>query len=768
MIFCRYRRPIVVVRPQNRARVRQRVLKALLVALLAKATLVVPVLADTHYYHHVFFDNSLTSDAYFFSSGTASGPSGLVTIDGKLPVETKLFLTPPNALRLEWISEPGGSWAASIDVMKFRNREIRFEGEILSLWLYSPEKIDRASLPAIQIADIAGGFSLPLYLDKFVAGLPPARWVHINIPLRVFPTGSIHRVDVARLERVIFSQGAGDLARHTLIVDEITIDPKHPHGRTMTPETPQGVKAEGFEMHVDVSWIARNQDQLRNFVIYRSSDGITYQPVGIQEPGLSRYTDFLGRPGEVVFYKVASFNDDGRVSAMSAAARTATHPMSDEELLTMLQEECFRYYWESAGSHSGMARENIPGDDRIVATGATGFGIMALVVGMERGFITRSAGIGRLNKIVGFLNGASRYHGAWSHFMDDTTGKSLPVFGMFDDGGDLVETAFLMEGLLSAREYLRRENSEENALYGSITTLWETVEWDWYRRSPESGALFWHWSPRWGWHINHPLVGFNEVMIVYLLANASPTHSVPANLYYSGWANGAPVAQGNSDSPNAARIAGLENSARGRGFINGDTYYGIKLDVGPETGAPLFFAQYSYLGFDARNLQDPYTDYFQNNRNLALINRAYCTANPNHHKGYGSDSWGLTASDGPLGYSPNAPEAENDTGTITPTGSLASFPYTPAGSMAAFKHYYRDLGDRVWGIYGPRDAFNLDQNWFAPIYMGLNQAPIAIMVENYRTGLLWKLFMSNPEIDPMLKRIGLIPSDGSKDDTRFP
>jgi hypothetical protein len=354
---------------------------------------------------------------------------------------------------------------------------------------------------------------------------------------------------------------------------------------------------------------------------------------------------------------------------------------------------------------------------------------MAIVVGVNRGFITREEGFERLTKIVNFLERAPRYHGAWSHFMDDASGASLPVFDMYDNAGDLVETAFLMEGLLTARQYFNGRSDQGQSLYKRISHLWETVEWDWYRRNPNSDALYWHWSPEWTWMISHRIDGFNEAMIIYLLAIASPTHPVPASLYYSGWA-----------------------SPPGDHYANGNTYFGIKLDVGFNTGGPLFFAHYSYLGFDPRALTDRYTNYFANNRNLALINRAYCIENPGRHKGYGADNWGLTASDGPAGYLAHAPDA-NDDGTMTPTGALSSFPYTAEASMAAFQHFYRDLGDRLWGIYGPIDAFNLGQNWFAPIYMGLNQAPITVMVENYRTGLVWKLFMSNPEIAPMVSQI---------------
>jgi hypothetical protein len=282
-----------------------------------------------------------------------------------------------------------------------------------------------------------------------------------------------------------------------------------------------------------------------------------------------------------------------------------------------------------------------------------------------------------------------------------------------------------------------------------MTQLWETVEWDWYRENPQSDFLYWHWSPDWSWKIHHNLIGFNEVMITYLLAIASPTHAVSPEMYYSGWASQSKRAQEYRE--------GWSGSKDGDHYRNGNTYFGIKLEVGVGTGGPLFFTHYSFLGFDPHALRDRYTtSYFENNRNIALINRAYVIANPKHFAGYGPDAWGLTASDGPFGYVAHAPDAENDRGTLTPTGALASFPYTPEASMPAFKHYYRDLGGELWDIYGPRDAFNPGQDWVSPLYMGLNQAPIAVMIENYRSGVVWKSFMANPEIGEMLKKLNAV------------
>jgi exo beta-1,2-glucooligosaccharide sophorohydrolase (non-reducing end) len=135
-------------------------------------------------------------------------------------------------------------------------------------------------------------------------------------------------------------------------------------------------------------------------------------------------------------------------------------------------------------------------------------------------------------------------------------------------------------------------------------------------------------------------------------------------------------------------------------------------------------------------------------------NRAYCIQNPHHFKGYGPECWGLTAVDGPQGYLRYEASPELDDGTIAPTGAIASFPYTPEASMQALKYFYRELGDHVWDIYGFRDAFNLQEDWVSRINMGLNQAPMVVMIENYRTGLIWKTFMANPEIHSMLARVG--------------
>ena len=708
--------------------------------------------AQTSYYRHIFFDNGPQTPAYFYTSGKAVAPSAVELQNGKLPLDSKVFLTPPNSIRLSWQSSAGGSWGAAVQVLEFRDREILFDGDILSFWLFSPEAIAASALPELRLHDTRRGFSAAIRIGEFSGNIPAKKWIRVAIPFRRIVAASVTSFDPRRLALLAFEQSVADLTPHTLFVDEIRIEgaPARSSANEAMRAAPKNLRARAYERHVDLSWDSSpsgssEETALGRYIIYRSFDGSHFEPIGMQTPGVNRYTDFLGKVGETAHYKVVASDADYRESPASAVVSATTHAMSDDELLTMLQEGCFRYYWEGAHPDSGMIRENLPGNDRIVATGASGFGIMALVVGVERGFITREQGVERLNRITTFLDRAPRYHGAWSHFMDGKTGQSLPVFDVIDSGGDLVESAFLIQGLLAARQYFNRPTPQETALAKRITHLWETVEWDWYRESPDSDALYWHWTPEWTWFIHHRLTGFNETMIVYLLAIASPTHPVAPELYYTGWA-------GQSEAATLYR-KGWSGSSEGGQYANGSKYFGIKLDVGVGSGGPLFFAHYSYMGFDPHALTDLYTNYFENNRNLARINRAYATENPEKRKTFGVDAWGLTAADGSKGYNPAAPDAEHDKGTLAPTGALASFPYTPEASMEAFKHFYRDLGDRLWGIYGPIDAYNLDEDWWSPIYMGLNQAPITVMVENYRSGLVWKLFHANPEIQSMLKKL---------------
>jgi hypothetical protein len=409
----------------------------------------------------------------------------------------------------------------------------------------------------------------------------------------------------------------------------------------------------------------------------------------------------------------------------------------DQKIFDEVQQQTFQYFWKGADSISGMARErihldgNYPQKDSLVITsGGSGFGVMAILAGIERKFITRQEGLERLKKIILFLETADRFHGAWPHWWYDGNGKVKP-FGKKDNGGDLLETSYMIQALLCVRQFFKEGNEEEIKLAARADQLWKEVEFDWYRNG--KNVLYWHWSPAYEWQMNFPVHGYNECLIMYVLAASSPSHGVPAEVYHEGWAQNGKIKSTTKKSGHQLQLNHQGN---------------------PPNGGPLFWAHYSYLGLDPRGLKDKYADYLKENINQAIINYQWCVTNPKKFKGYGTESWGLTSSYSITGYSGHAPSMEKDLGVIAPTAALSSFPYTPEQSLSAMTYWYKNKKDKIWGEYGFYDAFSETDNWYLPHYLAIDQGPIVVMMENYRSGLLWNLFMSCPEIKLGLKKLG--------------
>ncbi|TRX42907.1 glucoamylase family protein [Flavobacterium restrictum] len=412
--------------------------------------------------------------------------------------------------------------------------------------------------------------------------------------------------------------------------------------------------------------------------------------------------------------------------------------ITDAELVALVQKQTFAYFWEFAQSNSGMARERyLPADptfdQNIVTTGGSGFGLMALVSGMSRDYITKAQGLERLNKIAGFLEKADRFHGAWSHWIDGPTGKVIP-FGTKDNGGDLVETSFLAAGMLTVREYLKNGSTDEKSVAQRFDILWKGIDWNWYTNN--QNKLYWHWSPDYNWQMNFPLEGYNETLITYVMAAASPTHAILPTVYHQCW-------------------------ARNGGIVSGNTKYNLPLILkhngAEEFGGPLFWAHYSYLGLDPTQLSDMYANYWDLNTNQTKINYLYAVANPKGFKGYDANYWGLTASysrnpDGTTGYDAHMPS--NDKGIISPTAAISSIVYTPTESIALMRNLYSNYKNQVWGVAGFYDAHSLEFQWTAPNYLAIDQGPEVVMLENYRSGLIWKLFMNAPEVQQGLIALG--------------
>jgi hypothetical protein len=457
-------------------------------------------------------------------------------------------------------------------------------------------------------------------------------------------------------------------------------------------------------------------------IAYQNNDST----IVIVPQGLAAITKFtLGVSSSLKSTKGTSLQSALAVQLTTAIDSTNKFPViTDNQLLDLVEQQTLKYFYDFGHPTSGLARErNTSGD--VVTTGGSGFGIMALVAGVNRQFITRAQGLARMQLIVSFLkNNAKTFHGAFPHWMNGVTGAVVP-FSQQDDGADLVETSFLMEGLLTARQYFNGAGTDETQLRADINTLWNNVEWTWFQNN--QNTLFWHWSPNYAWSSNMQVNGWDEALITYVLASSSNTHPIPKVVYDNGWAlNGA--------------------------IKNGNAYYGVQLPLGPARGGPLFFAHYSFLGINPNGLSDTYASYDVQNKAHALINYNYCVANPNSNNGYSANCWGLTASDIENGYTASSPT--NDVGVIAPTAAIASLPYTPTQSMQALKFFYYKLGDKLWGQYGFYDAFNLNSTWFASSDLAIDEGPIIVMIENYRSGLLWNLFMSCPEVKTGMKGLG--------------
>ena len=501
-------------------------------------------------------------------------------------------------------------------------------------------------------------------------------------------------------------------------------------------EAPQGLRVHSRQLRVDLEW--QPEASLHYEIQRGSSLQGPFETVSNYFPQLNLATDFIGRPGGDCFYRVRSVrtNPPAEFSNWSPVAIASPLPFNPTNLLTEVQEAAFRYFYNYAHPVSGLAREGTMFKGDQCAIGASGMGLFNLVVGIERGFITRPQGVERALKMLRFLSGtAERFHGAFPHMINGATGKPIK-FSTYDDGADLVETAYLAEGLLLLREYFAGQSPGETEIRSLSEGLWREIEWDWFAKEVSGRpVLLWHWSPNYGWKMNHAITGFNECQIVYLLALSSPTHPVAARFYFEGW-----------EAPD---------------YGTNRIQFGIPLQLGRDLGPPLFWTHYSYLGLDPRKLAYQGRSYFDHFRDFCRVQVNYSRSRSGDFKGYDL-IWGLTASMGPEGYRAFAPGAE-DNGTIAPTAAISSLPYLPEASLACLAELYAVHGRELWGPFGFYDAFNLTRNWVAHSYLGIDQGPIAPMIENHRSGLCWKVFLRAPEVRAGLKALGNRPerrSDG--------
>jgi hypothetical protein len=503
-----------------------------------------------------------------------------------------------------------------------------------------------------------------------------------------------------------------------------------------TTDTTLTVEALPRMLRVDLVW--PNQGEGLHYEVQRAdSPNGPFETLKHITPTVHLFSDYLGEAAITRSYRVRSINPaSGDTGDWSEVASASSTPFEREGFLTEVQEAGFRYFYNYAYPGSHLPREGIKAKDSWDPTAmsavSTGMYFFNIVVGIERGFITREQGAAHAKVLLDFLNGPTeRFYGAFPHWIDGKTGKVRP-FSSKDNGADMVETAIIAQGLIFAREYFDGYSVVENSIRQTSDSLWKAIEWDKFIQNPgtDEQVMIWHWTPEHGFS-DLPIVGFNEAEICYILGVGSPTFPIAPEVYWDGW-----VAK-NPEYYNPRTVEGL----------NGP----IELKLTWDYGIPMFVMHYSYLGLDPRSVPLQDGNLFDEFTRLTLANHDYAKLNADKFKGY-DKYWGLTASLDPNGYRAHHP-IHDDNGTISPTGALCSMPYLPKQVIDMMCELYLEKGDTLWGPFGFYDAFNPTLDWVADGYIGIDVGPIAPMIENYRSGKLWYTFMQAPEVHEAIEKI---------------
>lgn len=499
------------------------------------------------------------------------------------------------------------------------------------------------------------------------------------------------------------------------------------HAQT-APRTPTGFSLRVGEQDVIVRW--ETVPNVLGYRVYRKapweSDFRMITPATIRPIA---YVDTVSA-GHRYQYFVRSVSLTGGIQSIPTDTITtpAIGPLSDDDFLELVSRTAFDFLWNEANPANGMvrdrSRENSAASVASIGMALTGYGVAA-----DRGWITRDQARERTRTTLNFLWNAPQstapdatgYKGHFYHFLNMQTGRRAGTNEL-----STIDTALLMAGVLYAAAYFDQDHPDEAFIRDTGKALYDRVDWAW--ASPRAPRISHGWNPESGF-IPYDYGGYSEAMILYLLALGSTTYPVERQAWEY-WMSGY---RWQSD------------------FLPGRPYVAF---------APLFGHQYSHIWVDFRGrrdaaMRDRGIDYFENSRRATLAQVNYAAANPNRFAGYSANEWGITASDTPTGYrARGAPPAYNDDGTLNPTAPGGSYPFTPEESLRALRTMYTTYGRRLWGIYGFRDAYNPTQNWFATDYIGIDQGPILLMIENYRSGSIWQRFMTRPEIQQGLTRAG--------------
>jgi len=497
-------------------------------------------------------------------------------------------------------------------------------------------------------------------------------------------------------------------------------------------EAPTGLVSRTGDKSIVLHWDRNTEANLAGYRVYRSASSggpfVAQNPSVVTSAGFCDLTVGVVN-GQTNYYRVTALTTTAEESLPSVTLAAVPHLFaSDDEFLDYVQQTSFDYFWYLANPGNGL----IP--DRSTNTSpcsiaAVGFGLTAIGIGIDHGWIARTQGVARvLTTLNTFLNGPQGsnasgmigYKGWFYHFLEMNTAVRSPNSELSS-----IDTALLLAGMLNAKQYFTGTNTDETAIRTKVDAIFNRVDWNWMARGTDAVSM--GWFPNSGF-IPNDWVGYNEGMILYCLGLGAATNPLPATAW-SRWTNG---------------------------YI-WSTNYGLAFVQFP----PLFGHEYSHCWIDFRHIADGYmnshnSSYHLNSRRATLANRAYCMANPLGRLGYSSTNWGLTACDGPTGYAAHgAPPALNDDGTIAPTAAGGAMAFTPEYSLPTLRRFYL-FRINIWTAYGFRDAFNQTAQWWASDELGIDQGPIVIMIENYRTQRVWQSFMQSEVVQRGLQRAGFV------------
>lgn len=719
---------------------------------------------DDLYYDQGIVDEDNIGDSKFESTHV----TGLPQFGNKIPCSTTRYMG-NTSLRFTYTSAANGQWRALVLRNDWAAINISTM-DSLSFYIYSENPITNTSLPLIGVTAINGtgaeessqAYSLSAH---YLKNIEANTWTKINFPLnQLFDDSSNSGLDFTQTKAIFFQQSEFDGSTKTILIDEISVFKHYDN----LPEV-ENLVLTGYDSHVELTWDTP-LDYL-TYNIYASFDGGVNYELRASNIEENFYYDFFPSTAKntTIHYQVTTSTQDLESNPIKDVVSVSD--FTEEQLLEMVQEYTFRYFWEGAHQNSGMALERQHGSNKIVASGASGMSLMTMIVAHERNWRDKSDIIDRVLQMLNFLENCDRFHGAFSHWYNGDTGETIR-FGPKDDGGDIVETAYVAVGLIAVKNYFSDETDNRQTQIREIADrLWREIEWTWYQNGED--VLWWHWSPNYGWDLAMRIQGrkgsYSETMIAYVIAGCSPTYPISKDVYVKGW----------TDNGN---------------FVNPRNFYGYEITQNIDWGGQAFWTQYSFLGVNPKGLKDQYGDYWKELSNCVNIHVEYAKDNPKGFRNYNENCWGITASADPyVGYCGHWPRHQYlDNGTISPTGAIGNYPYAPEAALKALKYFYQERGAELWGQYGFLGGLNdnmdrvddflpwyesnpdfgnityydieiNDNTWIENDYIGIDQGPMVIMIENHRTGLLWDIVSKDEDVQNGLQSLGFEYSTGVDD-----